>query len=195
MRNDDFPGHMVLAQAVGRSDAEAAQSAARQAVAALIDVEPASCIEILRGTGAPSVAVRRSSLRHTVPVALSYAHSGGRAVAVAAASDWKVGIDLEPRGAVHEDARRMFLSPRERRVLSRVDATSAWCMKEAAWKMLECNSATPFHALELSLSGELRLNGEIVRVSVALLRPWSGWMLALTWMRADALASVSARTA
>src|SRR5688572_12814606 len=99
MRNDDCPRDMVLAQAITGSDANAAQNAARQAVARLLGIKPGPCIEIVRGRGAPSVSLRADRPGCTPPVALSYAHSGGRAVAVAASSDWKVGIDLEPRGA------------------------------------------------------------------------------------------------
>lgn len=122
------------------------------------------------------------------PVTVSLAHVAGRAAAVAAPGRVRLGVDLERAGAVHPDHARYFLTAVERRLARRLTLTTLWALKEAAWKALALNPATPFTALQLHAD---RGGGRVVTVSlrrkrwparVWLARPWRGFVLAVVWL-------------
>lgn len=100
------------------------------------------------------------------------------------AGAFRVGADLEPEGSVLPQEERYFLSPAER-AWRTGSPTLRWVLKEAAWKLLRPSPATPFHALEVRWkggdSGEAALGGRTVPVSIAVLRPWPGWVGAVMW--------------
>lgn len=124
-----------------------------------------------------------------IVVKTSLTHRDGQAAATAHVQR-RVGIDLERVGSVHPRHARYFLTQQER--LDAVhDLTTLWCLKEAAWKALECEGTTPFTALELEFGrhGDLRavlLDGRSIPAGALLTRSRSGYVLAVVWIEDDA---------
>src|SRR5436190_7298488 len=79
-------------------------------------------------------------------VSLSIAHCDGVAIAAAADSSTRIGVDIERDGEIAPEHRRYFLVPSE----ECADATLGWVLKEAAWKALRLGLAVPFTAVQLS---------------------------------------------
>ncbi|MCZ8130726.1 MAG: 4'-phosphopantetheinyl transferase superfamily protein [Steroidobacteraceae bacterium] len=69
-------------------------------------------------------------------IAHAPAAGGGRLVACVLATGMRVGLDLEPRGSARPDQLRLVLDAGEREAVAdgRLDATTAWVMKEAVLK-------------------------------------------------------------
>jgi 4'-phosphopantetheinyl transferase EntD len=136
------------------------------------------------------LAAKRAVRAAGLPAArltVSIAHVAGRAAAVAALAPGRVGIDLERAGSVRPAQARYFLTRAERRLARRLGLTVLWTLKEAAWKALRADDATPFLALEVhagprgdieSVSLHDRRHG--ARALVA--RPWPGFVLAVLWV-------------
>ena len=68
-------------------------------------------------------------------------------------------MDLERAGQIEHEHLRYFLSPGEWAVAGRAGATFVWTLKEAAWKALQLDDATPFSALRLAIDGASNLRG------------------------------------
>ena len=170
------------------ADRRAGEIAGRTAVAGAAHVDPDS-LEIVRRAGrAPGVVRLGADGRiRQLPVSLSISHRLGRAVAVAIPGRVRLGIDLEWQGAVPLGLERLYLSPSERPLLRRHDATTLWALKEAAWKALGLDAAEPFHALQLVCNGggalrALRHNGGETEARAHLWTPWPNFTAALVWL-------------
>jgi 4'-phosphopantetheinyl transferase EntD len=136
-----------------------ADSAVRRALDRL-DADGAHAA-IERRTGrAPRVAQAPSALSGAVSISLS--HTDG-AVVAAAATGWDVGVDVEPADRVARGEVRYFLGGGERTGLAWHDATTLWCLKEAAWKALRCGPHVPFKAVQLRFDR----SGRVVAVVLA----------------------------
>jgi 4'-phosphopantetheinyl transferase EntD len=85
-----------------------------------------------------------------LPVSLSIAHCDGVAIAAAADSSTRIGVDIERVGEIAPEHVRYFLTPSEKCD----DASLAWVLKEAAWKALGLGLAVPFTAVQLSFDRE-----------------------------------------
>lgn len=134
-----------------RADWRAGRLAAKRAVARALGVPDLCRIEIHSDPSRPPRAFLRSSpTRELDSLALSLAHAGGRAVA-AVTRRGRIGVDLEPAGAVSTDATKYFTSSDERSAAP--DATVCWVLKEAAWKALALTPADPLSSLELVWRG------------------------------------------
>lgn len=122
---------------------------------------------------------------------LSISHVAGRGAAIAVPAPHRVGIDLERAGAVRPAQARYFLTRAERRLARRLGLTALWTLKEAAWKALGADAATPFTALELHAdrSGRLEavsLHGRRTRARAVRARPWGGeFVVAVVWLEED----------
>jgi len=133
-----------------RRDWLAGRYAAKQAVAARCAV-PVEHIELVSRPGAgPRCMVRDGEHWTHVPVSLSIAHCDGIAIAAAADSSTRIGVDIERDGEIAPEHVRYFLAASERCT----DASLAWVLKEAAWKALGLGLAVPFTALQLSFDRE-----------------------------------------
>lgn len=175
-----------------QADYLAGRLAARQAVAALLDVAAAD-IDLLSRVAEPPLPMLRELraegwVRQPVHVSLSLSHRDGRAVAVASPSSLQVGVDLERASAVDPDHARYFLSCRERAARVRTSLAERWALKEAAWKALRCPADTPLMALELVVddAGALRgvtLEGERLSARAWLPRTWPGYVAAVVAIR------------
>lgn len=135
----------------------------------------------LRASGAPPFV---SGTRSPFPPR-SVAHSGGRGAAVVHRDpDRRVGIDLEPRGAVNPDFAHYFTTPAERARCPFAEPTVLWTLKEAAWKAFDCDVSVPFHDLEIVFTGRghvrgVRLLGRLTAARCLILVPWPGWILSV----------------
>lgn len=115
----------------------------------------------------------------------SVTHSAGRGAAVVHRDpDRRVGIDLEPRGAVNPDFAGYFTTPAERARCPFAEPTVLWTLKEAAWKALDCDASVPFHDLEIVFTGRghlagVRLRGRLSVARCLILVPWPGWILSV----------------
>jgi len=103
-----------------------------------------SCSRLARGSWSP------------LPLTLSIGHCAGVAIAAATDLTMAIGVDIEREGAVDPHECRLFVGPGEQQALSRLDATLAWVLKEAAWKALRLGEDIPFGALELDLTDDAR---------------------------------------
>jgi 4'-phosphopantetheinyl transferase EntD len=125
---------------------------------------------------------------HGVAVSVSHRAGRGAAIAARAGSGLLVGVDLELDVPMPPARARYFLSAAERADAGgRRDLATLWALKEAAWKALRLDDATPFHALELGLdrAGDLRtvsLCGRPRRAGARVLAPWPGFVLAALWV-------------
>ncbi|HSJ23404.1 MAG TPA: 4'-phosphopantetheinyl transferase superfamily protein [Longimicrobiales bacterium] len=122
------------------------------------------------------------------PPRVSITHSGGCAAAAAVPSGWLVGIDMERAGSVDDSETRFFLSRRERLELDRFDATTLWCLKEAAWKALECDGTVAFKELELRFGADgglhvVRMKDRAWRARARVLRIRGKWIVAVVRVR------------
>jgi 4'-phosphopantetheinyl transferase EntD len=159
------------------ADHRASRLAARRAIRALVG--PHAGVAVERRPGKPPLV----RLGDRQPVVLSVAHRDGLAVAIAAHSGCRIGIDLERVDAVAPDHARYFLTARERRTASVVSHAVLWAIKEAAWKALALGDDVPLAALELDIDerGTLRgvcLRGERRAATVTLMSPWPGYLMA-----------------
>jgi 4'-phosphopantetheinyl transferase EntD len=163
------------------ADHRASRLAARRAIRALAG--PRTRIAVQRRPGRAPLA--RVDGRESV--ALSLAHCDGRAVAIAACADTRVGVDLERLAAVPPEHARYFLTTRERRWATSYAPVVLWVIKEAAWKALALGDDVPLAALELDLDarGTLRglwLRGEWRGATATLTSPWPGYLIAAVWV-------------
>ena len=151
-----LPGRPVLALVAGPDARSGARVAARAAVACAAGV-PLASVEIQHRDGqAPEVSLPAGA----EPFRVSLSHRGPHAVAAAVPARIHVGVDLEPEGAVRPESTRHFLDRREHEEGRHGhDLTSLWMLKEAAWKALLLDPATPFHALRLRFDGDAALCG------------------------------------
>jgi len=136
------------------------------------------------------LAAKRAVRAARLPAArltVSISHVAGRAAAVAAPAPSRVGIDLERAGAVRPAQARYFLTRAERRLARRLGLTTLWTLKEAAWKALGADDATPFAALEVHADPHggvegVSLHGRRHRARALVARPWPGFVLAVVWL-------------
>ncbi|HKO16514.1 MAG TPA: hypothetical protein VJU87_09755 [Gemmatimonadaceae bacterium] len=85
-----------------------------------------------------------------LPLSVSIAHCDGVAIAAAADSSIRVGVDIERVGEIAPEHLRYFLAASERCT----EASLAWVLKEAAWKALALGPGIPFTAVQLSFDRE-----------------------------------------
>lgn len=126
-------------------------------------------------------------VRPTARVLLSVAHAAGRAAAVASAGRGRVGIDLEREGSIHPSHARYFLTRAERSLVRRFGITTLWVLKEAAWKALGLDDATPFTAVELCADPQGEITALMLRrerrcVRVLVTQPWPEFILGVVWV-------------
>ena len=128
----------------------AGRCAGKRAVAARFDV-PVERLQLVSRTGTgPRCMVRDGECWTHLSVSISIAHCDGVAIAAAADSSTRVGVDIERDGEIAPEHVRYFLAASERCT----DASLAWVLKEAAWKALGLGLAVPFTALQLSFDRE-----------------------------------------
>jgi len=133
-----------------RRDWLAGRYAGKQAVAARCAV-PVEHVQLVSRIGAgPRCMVRDGEYWADRAVSLSIAHCDGIAIAAAADSSTRIGVDIERDGDIAPEHVRYFLAPSERCT----DASLAWVLKEAAWKALGLGLAVPFTAVQLSFDRE-----------------------------------------
>lgn len=170
-----------LAGIARAADWRAGRLAAKRAVSAALGGKSLRRIEIgSRGDERPRALLTTAGLRRPVHVALSLAHSGGRAVA-AVTRGVRVGVDIERVRRIPAEHARFFLTASERR--SGLSELVCWTVKEAAWKALGLTRADPFMALELIWNGaELAAVrcAEVKRKARAVVtHSWSGFVIAV----------------
>ena len=163
------------------ADHGASRLAARRAVRALVG--PDATVVVVRRPGRPPLA----SVGDNHPVALSLAHRDGRAAAIAARQNCRVGIDLERFDAVAAEHARYFLTPREQRAAATLTPTLLWVIKEAVWKALSLGDDVPLTALELDIDQRGRLRGLWLRgqrrpAIATLMNPWPEYLVAAVWV-------------
>ena len=177
--------HRVPALALARAsdDPSAAERAVRLALRAAFG-ETARGWTARRRPGAARALVAAGDT--PAPGAVSLSHRDGRAAALAAPAGWRVGVDLERRDAVDAAHARYFLDRAERDAAARLGLASLWALKEAAWKALSLDAATPFAALRLRFDGAravgVAVRGGAQAVTARLVAPWPGWVLAMVWL-------------
>ena len=181
-------GWSVAMRASGRArDRLAAREAAARAVARVTGCAE-DAVTLSHRAGAAPVALHfRGDSAEPLPCALSIAHSGGQAVAAAAATAtaWRVGVDVERAGTVSPQQVRVFASCTERAL--GIDPTVLWTLKEAAWKACSCASSMPFQALRVEFvaasygltSVVFSVREQSVRASACIWHPWRGWIATL----------------
>ena len=151
-----LPGRPVLALVAGSDPRGGARVAARVAVACAVGLPLASIGIQHRDGEAPEVSLPAGA----EPFRVSVSHHGPHAVAAAVPARIHVGVDLEREGAVRPGSARHFLDRREHEEGRHGhDLTSLWMLKEAAWKALGLDPATPFHALRLRFGDDAELCG------------------------------------
>ncbi len=143
-----------------RRDWLAGRQAAKEAVAAHCGV-PTTRVRLVRREGAsPTVLLRdEDATSRAMPISISISHCDGLGLAAVADHPARVGVDLERAGQIEHEHLRYFLSPGEWAVAGRAGATFVWTLKEAAWKALQLDDATPFSALRLAIDGASNLRG------------------------------------
>ena len=177
-----------------RSEWLASRLAAQRAAAALLARSPhrSGAIEIVHGgqegRGATRVIARRvagHTATRTITIALglsiSVSHADGRALAAATSRPARIGVDLERADRVATTHADYFLSTHERERSGSLTLTELWALKEAAWKALGCDDATPFGELGLIFDAgagvrAVRLGTMVIPVVAELRRPWPGWV-------------------
>jgi len=128
----------------------AGRCAGKRAVAARCGV-PVERLQLVSQAGsAPRCMVLDGARWTHLPVSLSIAHCDGVAIAAAADSSTRVGVDIERVGEIAPEHLRYFLAPSE----SCTDVSLAWVLKEAAWKALGLGPAVPFTDVQLSFDRE-----------------------------------------
>ena len=128
----------------------AGRCAGKRAVAARFGV-PVERLQLVSRTGTgPRCMVRDGECWTHLSVSISIAHCDGVAIAAAADSSTRVGVDIERIGEIAPEHLRYFLSASERCA----DPSLAWVLKEAAWKALGLGPAVPFTAVQLSFDRE-----------------------------------------
>ena len=178
-----LPGGPVLALVSGPDARRGARVAARVAVACAAGV-PLASIRVGHCEGrAPEVDLPAGS----EPFRVSVSHRGAFAAAVEVPARIRVGVDLELEGAVPPESARHFLD-RQEQAEGRPDRdlTCLWALKEAAWKALLLDAATPFHALRLRFDGraalcglEIPSRGRAYRAHAVERQPFAGVVLAV----------------
>ena len=128
----------------------AGRCAGKGTVAARLGV-PVERLQLVSRTGAgPRCMVLDGECCTPLPVSISIAHCDGVAIAAAADSSTRVGVDIERVGEIASEHLRYFLTPSE----GCADPSLAWVLKEAAWKALGLGPAVPFTAVQLSFDRE-----------------------------------------
>jgi phosphopantetheinyl transferase len=160
-------------------DRRAALAAARRAAAAF-DEQASRTLLLEHRSGAAAKPRLADAGEPTFTLAIS--HSRGRAVAAAAPRGAHIGVDLERDGGVAAEHVRFFAGPAEQR--AGLPPTTLWALKEAAWKAIGLDEATPFRSLRLELhaGGRLtavRLDGIRIRATARIWAPWPGWTATL----------------
>jgi phosphopantetheinyl transferase (holo-ACP synthase) len=152
-------GRCSFAATCGRGCTDVRAAAAAAGRRALLRLEPggeAAAALVRRPQRAPLVLLRGAPA-HTVSLSLS--HTAGAVAAAATSTGWRAGVDIERVGRVAAGEARYFLTARELPYLGSIDATTFWCLKEAAWKALECGSGVAFKSLELQFGAGARVIG------------------------------------
>jgi 4'-phosphopantetheinyl transferase EntD len=143
-----------------RTDWLAGREAAKRAIATHCDVPKGRVCLIARPDAAPIALMQNDDASWSaLPLSLSISHHDGRGLAAVADSPARVGVDLARAGEIEREHHRYFLAPSERAVAERGGATLVWALKEAAWKALSLNAATPLTALELAIDETRGLRG------------------------------------
>jgi len=143
-----------------RRDWLAGRQAARKAVATHLGVPPTRVRLARREGAAPNVLLRdEDATSRAMPISISISHCNGLGLAAVADEPARVGVDLERAGHIEREHLRYFLSAGEWAVAERAGATLVWTLKEAAWKALRLNDATPFSALRLAIDTTSTLRG------------------------------------
>ena len=163
------------------ADHRASRLAARRAIRALVGPD-GTIVVVGRPGRAPLACVGDNR-----PVALSLAHRDGRAVAIAARQNCRIGIDLERLDGVAPEHARYFLTPREQRAAATRTPTLLWVIKEAVWKALSLADDVPLTALELDVDQRGRLRGVWLRgqrrpAVATLMTPWPEYLVAAVWV-------------
>jgi phosphopantetheinyl transferase len=135
-----------------RRDWLAGRCAGKRAVAARCGVPIERLQMTSRVDAAPRCSVLDGDCWKQLPVSVSIAHCDGVAIAAAAASSTRVGVDIERVGEIAPEHLRYFVAPSE----GCTDASLAWVLKEAAWKALGLGPAVPFTAVQLSFDSDAR---------------------------------------
>jgi phosphopantetheinyl transferase len=169
-----------------RADWLAGRIALKRAASAALGVAAGELMVPARPGGSPRIfGMRADGGTSVLPANASVAHRDGRAAAVVA-SGRAIGIDLERSGSVHPAQVRYFLSEREQRS-ARHDPTVLWCLKEAAWKALECDGSVPFGDLELNFGTDgnllsVVLDDRTLPACALVTSPVPGYVLAVVWV-------------
>lgn len=134
-----------------RRDWLAGRVAAKRAVAGFlgaslplhhIDLEP-------QAAAAPRCLVRDDVERWTLaPLVVSIAHSDGLAIAVA--TNARIGVDVECTGRIESTEVRYFLAPSELAHARHLGVTLLWVLKEALWKAIGLSQALAFTSVQLA---------------------------------------------
>jgi 4'-phosphopantetheinyl transferase EntD len=147
-----------FAATCGGTCADARAAAAEAGNRALLRLDAGATVVSISRRPRRAPVVRLADQRSPAP-SLSLSHTDGAVAAAASLPGWRVGVDIERVGRVAAHEARYFLTERELPQLRTTDATTLWCLKEAAWKALECGADVPFSALELKFDTAGRLVG------------------------------------
>jgi 4'-phosphopantetheinyl transferase EntD len=143
-----------------RRDWLAGRRAAKAAIAAHCAVSQARVRLVPQIDAAPVGLLRNDDdAWSTLPLSISISHHDGRALAAVVDAPARVGVDLALSGEIEREHHQYFLAPSEWSVAERIGATLVWALKEAAWKALSLNGATPFTALRLGIDDKGGLRG------------------------------------
>ena len=143
---------------VRRRDWLAGRCAAKRAVARRLGVSIDRLSLETNVGGAPFCSLQAGGSWTPLPLTISISHCAGVAIATTADLTASIGVDIEREGVVEPHEQRLFLGSREH-VLSGMDATLAWVLKEAAWKALRLGNEIPFAALALDFTDDRLLRG------------------------------------
>jgi phosphopantetheinyl transferase (holo-ACP synthase) len=143
-----------------RRDWLASRLAAKRAIAAHCTVTQDRVRLISQIQAAPISLLRNETdIWTTLPLSISISHHDGCALAAVVDSPARIGVDLARDGEIEPEHHRYFLAWSERAAAERIGATLVWALKEAAWKALSLNGATPFTALRLGIDDKGALRG------------------------------------
>jgi phosphopantetheinyl transferase len=173
---DETPSALAMESSERRRGHLASRLAAKRSVARLCSIAPHD-VEIrdrVRG-------VRAADGRGELECSVSLSHCRGRGAA-AATFDGAIGCDLEYREALLSGHRSYFASSTEYDA-SGCDLTTLWALKEAAWKALAVDAATPFRALELHFLDRsleaVSLRNSAFPARAEVVAPWPGFVVAV----------------
>jgi len=154
--------YAALAGEGRRRDWLAGRFAAKHVVSGmLVSVRPEE-VELFGGVGTAPLCIAYPTPDTQYPIPVSIAHRDGFAIAAAADTSVRVGVDIERSDAVNARHSRYFLSPREERAARTLGLSAAWVLKEAAWKALALSDATAFRDLELCFERDGALRGVLL---------------------------------